>query len=126
MALDLMKQGTVGSRLDPGNRQARVGLGDVQHRLGLHVQKRRILGRVCDLENPLAPISGEQSEVLIPLAVQRVSGRRYVEGPLCERFGFLGRKRRGLCLEDRFGFGSGTRLDSGVVGMASISQRLEA
>jgi len=53
-----MKQGTVGSYLNPRNRQTRVDLCDVQQRLGLHVEKRRILGRVRDLENPLAAVFG--------------------------------------------------------------------
>ena len=56
--INLMQQGTVGSHLDLRNRQAWVDLGDVHQRLALHVQKRRILRRVRDLENPLAPILG--------------------------------------------------------------------
>jgi hypothetical protein len=48
-------------------------------------------------------------EVLIPLAPQRVSGRLDVEGSLGDHFGLLGGKRRGLCLQDCFGFGSGSR-----------------
>ena len=108
-----MKEGAVGSRLDPGNRQARVDLGDVQQRLGLHLQKRRMLGGICDLENPLAPIFGAQLEVLIPLAIQRVSRSLDVEGPLDNRLGLLGRKRRGLCFKDRSGIGSGSGVGSG-------------
>jgi len=48
-------------------------------------------------------------EVLIPLADQRVSGSLDVEGPLGDRFGLPGRKRRGLCFKNRFGL----RLGSG-------------
>ncbi len=41
-------------------------------------------------------------EILIPFASQRVSGSLDVEGPLGDRFGFLGRECRGLCFQNRF------------------------
>jgi hypothetical protein len=53
-----MKYFTVRGIPDSWNCQARIDLGDMQQRLGLHVQQRRILGRVRDLENPLASIFG--------------------------------------------------------------------
>ena len=108
-----MKKSAIGRRLDAGDRQAWVDPGYVQQRLGLHVQNRRILGRVRDLQDPFAPIFGTQSEVLIALAVKRLSDRLDAKGLLCERFGLPGRKRRGLCLQDRFGFGSGLRSGGG-------------
>ena len=81
----------------------------MKQRLGLHVENRRVLGRVRDLENPLAAVTSAQSKVLIPLAIQRVGGCLDVEGPLGNFYGFGGRKRRGLGFQDAFGSGSGLR-----------------
>jgi hypothetical protein len=79
----------------------------VKQRLALHVENRRILGRVCDFENPLAPVFGAQTEVLVPLTTQWMDGRLDAEGPLGDVHGLLGRKRRGLRLQDAFGSGLG-------------------
>ena len=67
----------------------------------------RILGRVRDLENPLTSVLGAQSEVLISLAIEWVSGRPNAEVPLGDPRGLLDGKRRGLGLE---GGGHGLRL----------------
>ena len=119
-----MKESAVRSRLDPRNRQARVNLGDVQQRLSLHVQECRILGWVGDLENPLAPVLGAQSKVLIPLATQRLSGRLNAERPLGDCFGLVDRKRRGRRFQNRFGCGSASGLGSGKTGSGLWPARL--
>ena len=85
-----MEESAVGSRLDAGNGELRVYPGDVKQRLGLHVENRRALGRVRDLENPLAAVNCAQSEILIPLASQRVGGCLDVEGPLGDFCGLFG------------------------------------
>ncbi len=46
-------------------------------------------------------------EILISLAIQRVSGSLDVEGLPGDCFGLLVRKRRGLGFKDRTGIGSG-------------------
>jgi len=49
-------------------------------------------------------------EVLIPFANQKMGGSLDVESLQGDRFGLLGRKRRGLGLKDRTGLGLGSGL----------------
>ena len=89
-----MKEVSVWSRLDAWNSELRVYPGNVKQRLGLHVENRGVFGWVRDLENPLEAVICAQSEVLIPLTVQRGCGRLNVKGLLGDFGGLLGRKRR--------------------------------
>ncbi len=99
--VDLVEQGTFGSRPDAGNGKPRVDARDVEQRPGLHVQEGRVLGGVGDLEDPLAVVLGSQAEVLIPLARQRAGGGTDLEGPPGDVLGLRHRERRGRLFHDR-------------------------
>ena len=71
--------------------------GEPDFNTPIHFAENRVYNEVRDPENPLAAIFGAQVEVLIPLAIQRVSGSLDVEGLLGDRFGLLARKCRSLC-----------------------------
>ncbi len=55
-------------------------------------------------------------EVLITLAIQRVSGSLDAEALLRDRFGLLGRECRGLSFQYRIGFSSAVGLGRGGYG----------
>jgi hypothetical protein len=85
--LDGRAEAPVERRLDPHHRQLRIGPGDVEHGLRLHVDDAGVLGRVADLQHPAGSVVDVDPEVLIALADER---RRTTADPEVRRGDRLG------------------------------------